>query len=250
MSNSTIKMTTGWKILNSLWVLVTLVPLGLVAYVAFFFIGIRANNRKWLITGFVYFVLIMGSFTMVGMYDTEHFMSGIGVGILLVAWFSCMIHSFAVRQHYLNIIFKRKVHYEHGLNTQVNKQVVDVSEMKERRTKQKKQVQNKKVKNNEKQKKPTSPQVININKATEEEICTLPSIHPFLAKNIVKAREKVNQFESIEHLATVVNIKPHILNKSKPYIIFADEKVSSQKAQHKRESEKEKVRKSGRMVDY
>src|SRR5690625_4688916 len=249
MSNSTIKMTTGWKILNSLWVLVTFVPLGLVAYIGFFFIGIRANNRKWLVTGFIYLILIMGSFVMTGTFDTEHIMSNIGVGILLTAWFSYMIHSFAVRQQYLNIVFRRKVHYEHGLNTQVSKQVVDVSEMKEQQAKQT-QLQNKKVENKEKQQKLTPPQVININKATEEEISTLPSIHPFLAKNIVKAREKVNQFESIEHLATVVNIKPHILNKSKPYIIFADEKVSSQKAQHKRESEKEKVRKSGRMVDY
>src|SRR5699024_6570390 len=121
MSNSTIKMTTGWKILNSLWVLVTFVPLGLVAYIGFFFIGIRENNRKFLVTLFIYLFLIMVSFVMTGAFDTEHFMINIGVGILLAAWFSCMIHSFAVRQKYLNIIFRRKVHYEHGLNTQVSK---------------------------------------------------------------------------------------------------------------------------------
>jgi|SRR5690625_3014021 len=248
MSNTSIKMTTGWKIMNSLWILLTLVPLGLLAYAGFFFIGLRANNRKWLVAGMIYLCIIMSSFVIIGWADRDHILTDIFVSVLLVAWVSCIIHSFAVRQRYLNIIFQRKVQYEYGLSSILNKTTVDPASIKQRTEKTKQPLG---AVSPAKQVTTTSdPDVININNASVEEISSLPSIHMFLAKKIIQARDKVNRFESLEHIAELIHVQSHVLEKSAPYIAFDDQEIASLKAQLETKPDMKKMTKSGRLVDY
>lgn len=242
MSNTTIKMTAGWKFMNSLWIILTFVPFGLLAYAAFFFIGLRANNKKWLVAGIIYLFAIMSSFVIVGWADRDHMLSDIFVSVLLVAWISCIIHSFAVRQRYLNIIFKRKIQYEYGLSSIANKTT-------KQRTEKKKQPLG--TVSPAKQVTTISKlQVININKASVEEISSLPSIHMFLAKMIIQARNKVNRFESLEHIAELINVEPHVLERSAPYIAFTDKEIANLKVQLEMNPDMNKTKKSGRLVDY
>lgn len=90
---------------------------------------------------------------------------------------------------------------------------------------------------------------ININKANEEEIAQLPSIPLFLAKKIIKKREEEGPFTSIKHLATTTNIKPHILMRSKSYIVFADEDLIDLEDDGK-EVVNKKSNSKGRIVDF
>lgn len=75
------------------------------------------------------------------------------------------------------------------------------------------------------------PQVININKATEMQISALPTIHPFLAKVIVQKRNRGKKFTSIKQLSESINVQPHLLKKSVPYIAFTEDQVSVLKQQ-------------------
>lgn len=246
MSRSTIKMTKGWKIVNSLWVLLPLFPLGLLAYLGFFYIGIKTRRWKWINQGFIYLVIIFTSFLIVNTVDDDHLLNDIFVWVLIFAWFSSFFHSLAIRQQYLNIVFRRKLENEYELQASFDRQELEF-EPETTQTVHSHSVIEKRPTNKQA---PLEPRVININKATELEISSLPTVHPFLAKNIIQAREEVKQFNSIEHVAEVLQIKLHVLDKSKRYIAFSDE--DRNRLNHKLEPNdvKKNDRQSGRLVDY
>lgn len=250
MAKERFVMTTGFKIANSLWIVMTLIPLGLTTYCGFFFIGIRANQRKWLISGFVYLVIVMSSFYFISETFEDHILNDIFVWVLLGGWVASVVHAASIRQQYLNIIFERRVAYQRGLNTIKERKVVDPKSL-ERSKSSRKNTLDHTTSNQEKENPIVNPTIININKATEEEIRALPSIHPFLAKSILQARHDVGQFESIEHLAMVVNIQPHIFSKCKDYIAFTDDIKTEleAKANHSKQ-DKHTGKQTGRMVDY
>lgn len=257
MPNERPQMTNTWKFLNSLWIVLTLIPLGLTCYGAFFYIGIRANQRKWVIIGFVYLVLIMLSFYLIAAFENEHFLTDIGVVIILFTWFSSIFFSFAVRNQYLRITFKKKVQYERGLSTMAMNKVVDKEEIKHKQQHPKetpqKHVSKQPLGKMEPAKKvtTTSPtKVININHATENQIRALPSVHSFLAKNIVKVRKKNKPFRTIEDIAKAVGIQPHILEKAAPYIAFTNKQVEEKRAKLDETKNDKHANRSGRLVDY
>ncbi|ARZ60203.1 membrane protein hypothetical protein [Bacillus sp. CN2] len=45
-----------WEVLHSWWLLLTFAPFALTAFLAFFYIGYRAKNKKWLKYGLIYFI--------------------------------------------------------------------------------------------------------------------------------------------------------------------------------------------------
>ena len=62
------------------------------------------------------------------------------------------------------------------------------------------------------------PSLLNINTATEEELQTLPSIGPQMAKRIVLYRKENSDFKSVDDLIGVKGIGEKTLEKIKPYI--------------------------------
>ena len=62
------------------------------------------------------------------------------------------------------------------------------------------------------------PSLLNINTATVEELQTLPSIGPQMAKRIVLYRKENSDFKSVEDLTEVKGIGEKTLEKIKPYI--------------------------------
>lgn len=257
MTQARPEMTNTWKFLNSLWIVLTFIPIGLTCYGAFFYIGIRANQKKWVIIGFVYLALIMLSFYLISAFDDEHFLTDIGVVVILFTWFSSIFFSFAVRNQYLRIIFKKKVQYERGLSTMAMNKVVDKEEIEQKQQRPKETPQQDVSKQPLGKIEPakkvttTSPtKVININHATENQIRALPSVHSFLAKNIIKVRKKNKPFRSIEDIAQAVGIQPHILDKAAPYIAFTNKQVEEKRAKLDDTKNNEHAKQSGRLVDY
>lgn len=220
-----------WIFLNSSWIALLFIPLGLGTFVSFIFIGIRASVKKWLIAGIIYLILILSGFILINYYDDTHFLSDIGTGLLLGGWLTAIGHGLAIRKKYLHII-AREITGPASLN-QNDKQLAEAP-IKER--------------TKERVEREEPPEIININKATEREISLLPSIHPFLAKEIVSVRTKVKRFKSLEHFARETNVKPHILSKAKQYIVFTDEQLIDKSDEHK--TEVTETNRKGRIVDY
>src|SRR5699024_10015560 len=178
-------------------------------------------------------------------FPDEHILSDIGVGIILIAWFTSIGHGFAVRRLYLRILAKQKLEYEsQQLRDQerlsnrpmTNGQTVPVNEPSEEKEDQQL----------------LGP--ININRVRLDEITLLPGIHSFLAKEIIQIRNKEGQFKTIEDFALKTKIKPHILSKAKSYIVFSDkdlqEKIAEKELEKEVEAQAESSPKKGRIVDY
>lgn len=226
---------TGWIFLNSIWLIFLFIPLGLGTFASFFFIGIRANVKKWIYAGVIYMVLVITGFILINYFDNAHILSDIGVGLIMGAWLTAIGHGFSIRRKYLKIIANQG----QGKNlTEINKEhisVVTAGEMK---------------RNSPKENKKIDPQIINMNRATEKQISQLPAIHPFLAKEIIKIRKKVKKFKSLEHFARVTNVKPHILAKAKNYMMFSDKEVKIAESNKLTSKKKNKGKRKGRIVDY
>ncbi|MCG9127444.1 helix-hairpin-helix domain-containing protein [Candidatus Poribacteria bacterium] len=62
------------------------------------------------------------------------------------------------------------------------------------------------------------PLLLNINLATEEELQTLPSIGPQMAKRIVQFRKENSDFKSVNDLIGVKGIGEKTLEKIRPFI--------------------------------
>lgn len=61
---------------------------------------------------------------------------------------------------------------------------------------------------------------VNINKATAEELATVPLITPEIAKNIVKYREDNGDFQQIEELMQVKGVSRDLMNRVKPFLLL------------------------------
>ncbi|ERH54745.1 MULTISPECIES: hypothetical protein [Bacillus amyloliquefaciens group] len=86
------KRGTWWEVLHSWWLLLTFAPFALTAFLAFFYIGYRAKNKKWLKYGLIYFIILAIAFVLP---------STPGVYIVLPLWGISIIHGLKVRAAYL-----------------------------------------------------------------------------------------------------------------------------------------------------
>ena len=74
------------------------------------------------------------------------------------------------------------------------------------------------------QAKADSPSRIDLNKASAEQLDTLPEVGPKLAKAIVAFREKSGPFRRVEDLLAVPGISKRRLEKIRPFVFVAEEK--------------------------
>ncbi|HFL3236627.1 TPA: hypothetical protein ACG3KH_004060, partial [Clostridioides difficile] len=83
----------AWELVNSWWVLLTLVPFGVVSYIPFLYIGLRVKNQRWRIYGFVYLVIFIAALLTTA--------AGVGAAIAISLWVITLIHAFKIRPAYL-----------------------------------------------------------------------------------------------------------------------------------------------------
>jgi len=89
-----------WELTNSLWAIWLFAFL--LNYIAFFWIGIRAKQRKWVLFGCMYMVLCFAIPALIGIeeIDTSDY-DRLIVIVFLFSWLICIIHGFLSREEYL-----------------------------------------------------------------------------------------------------------------------------------------------------
>lgn len=65
-----------------------------------------------------------------------------------------------------------------------------------------------------------NPTKINVNTATQEELCTLKGVGPAIAEKIIEARDAKGGFKSLDDLMEVKGIGPKIIEFNKEIITF------------------------------
>lgn len=102
------KKGTGWELLQSWHILLTLVPMGLTGWIAFAYQGLRGGKFKWIAAGIFYLALVVGFFYLTDAYPDEKTrpdnVDYAILGLVAVAWFVPFIHALVSRKEYLLIL--------------------------------------------------------------------------------------------------------------------------------------------------
>lgn len=227
------KITTSksklWEVLNSLWILWAVLTVGFLNYISFFYIAYKVKQKKWTIAGIIYALPFIAFMIISEIVSENHWLYNLVLAIFFIAWFISIFHAFKVRSEYLLRLeayksvknkdiekMRKNIASEYGTNTTINAEM----ETKE----------NNKNPIDEPNIKKESHVPIDINTATEEEIGAVPNIGVILAKKVVSIRHEIGMFLSIEHFGEMVGLKPHILERIRPYIkvVLKEDQESSE----------------------
>ena len=221
-------LNKNWRLINSLWILITLIPY--IYWMAFIYIGFTTKYRKWKLYGVIYLIPFLLA-TITFNYANGSTIYNIFMGIWIISWFVSIVHAFLLRKEYLirletvkkiqpedNTELRRKIEKEYGLNEQdtfpkklklssnVTSSPKDIDESMEYGQS-------------------TQPSsIIDVNNASEETLSELPGVSLILAKKVVQLRNSGVYFESAEDFGEALGLKPHIITRIKPLIVVTPHK--------------------------
>ncbi|WP_438349361.1 hypothetical protein ACP8HI_01325 [Paenibacillus sp. FA6] len=119
--------TTLWKIVQSWWILLTLVMF--LHWSAFFYIAMRVKSKPFAIWGVVYTLTCFGGIITGTSTEQTSWQSNVGFAVFLISWVICIIHALMVRKEFLLRLearqlssireennLKRKIESEYGVD--------------------------------------------------------------------------------------------------------------------------------------
>ncbi|MBO1515414.1 ComEA family DNA-binding protein [Metabacillus bambusae] len=233
-----------WELMNSIWMLWTIATLGFFNYISFFYIAYRVKQRKWTIWGIIYAIPFIVYIISTETVSQESGLSDAAFGALMISWIGSIFHAIKVRPEYLIRLEQyKKIDNNHidQLRQSIQKEYETEGQNSSNNDQTFKTVlkkDNQVVKNNTVQETITP---VDINTSSEEEIASIPSIGAILAKKVMTIREQKGGFSSIDDFAELLQLKPHVRERIKPYVEFS--KLENQVSKNSEE-------KSGRIVDF
>lgn len=232
-----------WELLNSIWMLWSIVTFGFLNYISFYYIAYRVKQKKWTIWGIIYsipFILYILTYETI---NSDSVLSNIIFGIVMISWIGSIFHVFRIRAEYLLRLEQQKQISNREIE-QLRKSIQNEYHGKNQpisSLKSKEFVPHWSIQEREKNLISSSIIPIDINTGSEEEIGSIPSIGIILAKKIIALRKEKGGFASIDDFADSLQLKPHVRERIKPYVQFSD---IGNNASIKSEE------KSGRIVDF
>jgi hypothetical protein len=204
------KRGTGWELLASAWVLVPAASVGMLAWAAFLYAGIRARHRPWMVAAAVYFAGFVAALALAG--DSDNW-----TGFIVVSmWIGGTMHAFMARPEFL-IRLDAELSGDAARSSPAPRarRVVPVDATYTPLTP------------------PAAPrppaprhpaprvpapaprpaELIDLNAAPEAAIAALPGIGPILARRAVQLREARGGFAAVEDFADALDLKPHVLER-------------------------------------
>lgn len=97
MSSSLTSKGKEWEKINSRWMLWTLLSMGFLNYVSFFYISKKTDQKKWFYSALVYLAIFV-IFMLADEFMTN---SDFFVSIFIISWLVSIFHVFKVRTEYL-----------------------------------------------------------------------------------------------------------------------------------------------------
>lgn len=245
----------SWEVIHSLWVLWTL-PMGLLSWISFIYIGIRVRQMKWIISGLIYSIALI-LFILIGTDPTDGYLIlvpenswiiDVQILITLAVWVISIFHAFWARKEYLlrlEAISDPEIRDEDYLKRKYAMEYAYGNEEKSKfqnpfkRSSVNSELQQEHVKKHVKEVEfPSKP--VDINNDPEEVIAELPGIGSILAKKVVETRQ-LSPFKSVDEFGEVLGLKPHIIERVRPLIVITGEFPDNDESE---------APVSGRLVDY
>lgn len=220
----------SWEIAQSWWILLTF-TIGFFGWAAFLYVGIKTAQRKWIKWGVVYAIPFMLAMAIPGFSGTS-----IGAMSFVVICIVSVVHAFRIRKEFLlrleaqqargsaeEIHVRRRIAEEYG--TSVPAQNTPKLEKRSPNSVPQAEAAGQPVVSTPAKPEPVTRSqaaaLLDINRATEQDIAALPGVGVILAKKAIALREKSGSFQSLEDFGEALSLKPHIVDRIRPMVTFS-----------------------------
>jgi Helix-hairpin-helix motif len=190
------------------------VPLGLLAFGAFLYTGIRARHRGWLIAGIVYAVVLYTGFLLTVSTEDDSVVSNVGITLVLVAWGVSLVHAFAIRGRYL----ERMELLEGRAYDRAEDRLLEREEA--RRLAEEDPARALEMGVGRPDREGFHGSLVDLNNAPASVIEELPGVNRELAERIVVTREEVDGFSSLDDLAHVLDLSVALVDRIRADVVL------------------------------
>jgi hypothetical protein len=90
-----------WRISRSLWLVLPIFGVGCLGGVALLYVGVRARQPSWWITGLGYLAVALAGFTVIGETDETSTASNWAAGAIVAAWAASIVHACLINPGWL-----------------------------------------------------------------------------------------------------------------------------------------------------
>lgn len=201
------------RLLRLWWVGLAIVPFGLLGWLGVVYAGVRVRRWSWVAAGAVYAALLVVSIGMAG-NDRDNWVTDVGVGLLLGNWVAQLIHSFAAVPT-----------YERVTRGPIDPELAEAEELAATRARARELAQEDPARALELGVgRPDLPDtfdggLVDLNNAPLKTIQRVPGISRGLAKSIVRMREEVDGFSSLEDLGHVLHVDGRTLDEMRRHVV-------------------------------
>lgn len=206
MTNAVDRMTRSW------WVVLTLAPLGLLAFGAFLYVGIRARVSRWVVAGVLYAFAVYLGFIL-STTDEDGLLSDIGITIVLLAWAASFVHALSIRAAYLERMeLVEGERYDSAEDRALERQEA-------RRLAREDPALAVEMGVGRPDREGFAGGLVDLNNAPASEIEELPGVNREVAERIVLMREEVGGFSSLEDLAHVLDLSVALVDRIRADVV-------------------------------
>lgn len=206
------------------WLVLDILSSGFLCWVPFVVMGVKAKVKKWIGYGAFYSITWIIGMVIIANGDEKSITYNIGLAVYILIWLASMPHIFIINKEYLlrlKAIENVKPHNESveikNYEEEYKEKFKDIN-VNSINSNKNEQTINSEIKDSPKK---DEIKVIDINSDSEYQISELPGIGIVLAKKIVSIREKNGMFNSLEELGEKLELKPHIVERIRPYVKFS-----------------------------
>jgi DNA uptake protein ComE-like DNA-binding protein len=192
-----------------------LLTFGIAAPILFAMAGTQARKRSWLYAAALYALMSWGGIVLVAATPTDSAVSDIGAALFLIEWLAATAHAFVIRGEY-----QRRLAGAAPNPLEAARSIVET-----RKEAQRLVLREPDVARELGVGRPDLPQarsmgVIDVNGVSAEVLATLPGIDNHLARDIVRAREEIDGFKSLEDMGGVMSLDGNLVEDLRRYVVF------------------------------
>lgn len=202
---------TAW-----LWALTVVITAGLAAPVVFAYAAVKGRKRSWYAVAAIYAVLCYGGIVLASSSADDSPERSWAGAMFLTAWIAGTVHVFTARRE----LERRRV--LSPTQRAVERARAQVAQRKEaqRLAAKEPEVALQLGVGRPDLRKARAMGVVDVNRAPAKSLAELPGVDPALAREIVRAREEIDGFASLEDLGVVLHLDGDVVEDLRPYVVF------------------------------
>jgi len=197
-----------------LWALAALAPFGIGAPILFGTAARQARKRSWIVAAVAYGILSWGGIALAGAAPDDSSGSTIAGLAILAAWIGGAAHAFAARGEYV-----RRLQSPSGRALERARTAVADRREAQRLAREEPAVALQMGIGRPDVRGARHIGVVDVNRAKAAAVARLPGVDDEMARGIVRAREEIDGFDSLEDMGMVLHLDGDLVEDLRPYVV-------------------------------